>query len=412
MKRIKILQIITLSDWGGAQRVVFDLACNLNKEKFEVETACSPSGLLVEKLRARNIKVHEVKNLVRRLSVISDIKAFFALKKIIKKGKYDIIHCHSSKAGFLGRAAGKACNVKKIYYTVHSWSFYNKDEFGFMDKAFVLMERLSSKGAAKIICVSNRVMADGVRRKIAKPKKFLLIQNGIDFNVENKREEIRKSYNIKSKDVVVAMVARLAKPKDPLLFLQVAKEVLKTEQDAKFVLVGSGPMHQKCHDFVDKEKLEGRALLLGEKPPIEARELFFIFDVFVFLSSFEGLPITVLEAMFASLPVIASNVGGIPELIGDGFGGLAAPKPSEARFQQGVAFSVAKPAFDPSGLRRGEGGFLVRNNYFSEIKEAIGYLIKNPQIRKQMGGYNLQKAKADFTLEKMVRAYEKLYLGT
>ena len=252
MQRKKILQIITLSDWGGAQRVIFDLACNLDKEKFEVEVACSPNGLLVEKLRARNIKVHEVKNLVRRLSVINDIKAFFALKKIIKKGKYDIVHCHSSKAGFLGRAAGKAVGVKNIYYTVHSWSFYNKDEFGFMEKFFVAMEKISSVGSKKIVCVSNRVMGDGVRRKISKPKKFLLIQNGIDFNVENKKEEIRKAYNIKNKEVVVAMVARLAKPKDPLLFLQVAKEVLKTEPLTKFLLVGSGPMQKKCHYFVAK----------------------------------------------------------------------------------------------------------------------------------------------------------------
>ena len=372
--RKKILQIITLSDWGGAQRVVFDLADNLNKEKFEVEVACSPGGLLVEKLRARNIKVYEIKNLVRRLSIIDDIKAFFALKKIIKKGRYDIVHCHSAKAGFLGRMAAKSAGVKKIYYTVHSWSFYNKGEFGFMENIFIAMEKVGSVSIAKIICVSSRVMADGIRKKIAKPKKFLLIQNGIDFNVENKRDEIRKNYNIKSKEIVVGMVSRLAYPKDPLLFLQVAKEILKKEKDVKFFLVGSGPLSDKCHNFVEKEKLEEKILLLGEKPPLEARELFFIFDIFILFSNFEGLPITALEAMFASLPVMASNVGGLPELI-----------------------------------EKEKGGFLVRNNYFGEIKEAIDYLIKNPQIRKQMGEYNLQKAKTSFTLERMINEYEKLY---
>jgi len=373
--RQKILQIITLSEWGGAQRVVFDLADSLDKEKFEVEVACSPDGLLVEKLRARNIKVYEIKNLVRRLSIIDDIKAFFALKKIIKKGKYDIIHCHSAKAGFLGRMAALSGGVRKIYYTVHSWSFYNKIEFGFMEKIFVAMEKAGSVGVSKIICVSSRVMADGIRRKIAKPKKFLLIHNGIDFNVENKRDEIKKNYNIKSKEIVVGMVSRLAYPKDPLLFLRVAKEILKKEKDVKFVLVGAGILSEECHNFIEKEKLEEKVLLLGEKSPLEARELFFVFDVFVLLSNFEGMPITILEAMFASLPAVVSNVGGIPELI-----------------------------------EKEKGGFLVRNNYFGEIKEVIDYLIKNPQIRKQMGEYNLQKVKANFTLEKMVRAYEKLYL--
>jgi len=373
--RKKILQIITLSDWGGAQRVVFDLADNLDKERFEVEVACSPNGLLVEKLRARDIKVFEIKNLVRRISIIDDIKAFFALKKIIKKGKYDIVHCHSAKAGFLGRMGARSAGVKKVFYTVHSWSFYNKGEYGFMEKVFLAMEKISSLGASKIVCVSNRVMADGVRKRIAKPKKFLLIQNGIDFNVENKRDEIRKSYGIGSKEIVVGMTARLAYPKDPLLFIQVAREVLKEKKNVRFILIGDGSLSKKCHDFVGKEKLEEKVLLVGEKPPLQARELFFAFDIFILLSHFEGMPITILEAMFAGLPVIASNVGGVPELI------------------------------------EGEkGGFLARNNYFGEIKEAIDYLIKNPQIRKQMGGYNLQKAKTNFTLQKMVAEYERLYL--
>lgn len=271
-----------------------------------------------------------------------------------------------------------------------------------MEKIFVAMEKIGSVGATKIICVSNRVMADGIRKKIAKPKKFLLIQNGIDFtptpnsepmlqapatelppvmvwglNVENKRDEIRKNYNIKPKEIVIGMVSRLAYPKDPLLFLQIAKEILKKEKDVKFALVGSGPLSDKCHNFIEKEKLEEKILLLGEKSPLEARELFFVFDIFVLLSNFEGMPITILEAMFASLPAVVSNVGGIPELI-----------------------------------EKGKGGFLVRNNYFGEIKEAIDYLIKNPQIRKQMGVYNLQKAKANFTLKRMVSQYESLYFGT
>ncbi len=378
MQRKKVLQIITLSDWGGAQRVVFDLVCNLDKEKFEVEVACSANGLLVEKLRSRNIKVYEVKNLVRRISVSNDIKAFFALKKIMKKGKYDIVHLHSAKAGFLGRLAAKSAGIKKIYYTVHSWSFYNKSEYGFMEKVFIAMEKIGAFGVSKIICVSNRVMADGIRKKIASHKKFMLIQNGIDFNIENKRDEIRANYGIKSNDIVVAMVARLAYPKDPLLFLQVAKETLRQNsgqvQDVKFILLGAGPLQKKCHDFVEANGLENKVLLLGEKDPIEAREMFFSFDIFVLLSHFEGMPITILEAMFSGLPVVASCVGGIPELIDDRY-----------------------------------AGFLVRNNYFGEIKEKIEYLIKNPQIRNQMGEYNKEKAQTSFTLNKMVYQYEKLY---
>lgn len=385
--RKKILQIITLSEWGGAQRVVFDLADNLNKDDFQVEVACQPGGLLVEKLRARNIKVFEISNLKRELSFVDDIKAFFTLKKLIKKEKYDIVHCHSAKAGILGRWAARSAGVKNIYYTVHSWSFYNKEEYGLMEKVFVLLEKFVSRFTTKIVCVAEKVKIDGLKRKIAKPEKFLVIKNGIDFNVENKRDELRAGYGIEPTDIVFGMVARLAYPKDPILFLQIAKGITKEVENAKFVLVGDGPLMQDCRNFVetpafaeataDKRILQENILLLGEKMPLEARELFFAFDVFVLLSKFEGMPITVLEAMFAGLPIIASNVGGIGELI-----------------------------------EKGKGGFLVDNKNFGEIKSQLNWLIKNPQQRNQMGEYNFQKAKTNFTLQKMVNQYESLYLGT
>lgn len=375
MARTKILQVITLSEWGGAQRVVFDLADNFNKEEFQVEVACQPSGLLKEKLRARNIKVHEIASLKRDLSLLDDVKAFWALKKLIKKEKYDIVHCHSAKAGFLGRWAAKKAGVKKIYYTVHSWGFYNKEEYGLMEKTFIILEKLASRHTTKIVCVAEKVKIDGLKNKIAKPEKFLVIPNGIEFNIENKREEIRAGYNIEPTDVVFGMTARLAYPKDPILFLQIAKEVLKEARNVKFVLVGTGPLMEKCLEFVKENKLENFVLLLGEKTPLEARELFFAFDVFVLLSKFEGLPITILEAMFAGLSVIASNVGGISEMI-----------------------------------EQTKGGLLVDNKNFDEIKSQLSWLIKNPQIKEQMGEYNLQKAKTNFTLEKMVERYENLYL--
>ena len=355
--------------------MVFDLADNLDKDKFEVEVACSPGGLLVEKLKSRNIKVHEIKTLRRRIAPVDDIRALSALKKLIKREKYDIVHCHSAKAGFLGRLAAKRSRAKKIYYTVHSWGFYNKEEYGIAEKFFIFLEKLSSFLTTKIVCVAEKVALDGIKNKIAKPGKFLVIPNGIDFNVENKREEIRKGYGLRPKEVVLGMVARLAYPKDPLLFLQLAKEVLKKENDVKFVLVGDGPLMDKCRDFVKRGGMNDKTLLLGEKSPLEARELFFAFDVFVLFSKFEDMPITILEAMFAGLPVIASNVGGINELIDDN-----------------------------------QGGFLVKNNHFRELKEKAVYLIKNPLARKQAGEYNFQKAQTNFTLKEMIKRYENLYL--
>jgi len=374
--RQKVLQIITLSQWGGAQQVVFDLAVHLNKEYFQVEVACQGAGLLVEKLRKENIKVYEIPFLQREMSFVNDLKTFFYLKKLIKKEKYDIVHCHSAKAGILGRWAAKAAGVKKIYYTVHSWSFYNQEEFGKKAKLFIFLEKFFALWAKKIICVAQKVMEDGIAYRIAPKEKFLVIANGIDFKVENKREQIRSDYGIKSSEVVLGMVARLAYPKDPLLFLQTAREVLNKVSNAKFILVGDGPLMGQCQAFVQEQKLQEKILLLGEKMPAQTRALFFAFDVFVLLSHFEGMPITILEAMFAKLPVIASDVGGIKELV-----------------------------------EKEKGGFLLERNQKELCEEKMLYLIQNAQTRKQMGEYNFQKAQNQFSLEKMIKNYESLYLS-
>jgi len=118
---LKILHIITLSKWGGAQRVCYDVVTNLNRDKFLVEVACKPAGILVEKLREKGIKVYEIPSFRREICLIEDLKTLFSLYKLIKEKKYDIVHCHSTKAGFLGRVAAKLAGVKKIYFTVHGW---------------------------------------------------------------------------------------------------------------------------------------------------------------------------------------------------------------------------------------------------------------------------------------------------
>lgn len=371
---IKILQVITLSEWGGAQRVCYDLSINLNKDKFLVEVACKPGGLLVKKLKEKGIKVYEISSFRREISPINDFKTLISLYRLIKKGKYDIVHCHSTKAGILGRIAAKLAGVRKVYFTAHGWGFFNLEEYGWAQKLLIFLERITARFSTKIICVSENTKQEGLKKNIAKEEKFLVIRNGISFKANSAKEKVREKLKVEKKDIIFGMVGRFAYPKDPLFFIKVANEIVKNYPQAKFILVGGGPLFEKCQNFVKENKLENNVFLLGEKNPQDTQELLISFDVFILISKFEGLPITIIEAMFAGLPIISSNVGGINELVKDK-----------------------------------ENGFLVKTDDLNEIIEKIIYLIKNPQERKNMGKKSLTIAKENFSLDKMVKSYEKLY---
>jgi len=371
---LKILHIITLSKWGGAQRVCYDVVTNLNRDKFLVEVACKPAGILVEKLREKGIKVYEIPSFRREICLIEDLKTLFSLYKLIKEKKYDIVHCHSTKAGFLGRVAAKLAGVKKNYFTVHGWGFYNKQEYGWATKLLIFLEKVAARCSTKIICVSENDKNEGIKNKIAKENKFLLIRNGINWKVIIDIAKIRECFKIEKDEIVFGMVGRLAYPKNPLMFLQAAKAVSQYHQKVKFILIGGGFLFEKCKNFIMENKLENKILLLGERSPEKTRRILSGFNVFVLASKFEGSPITIVEAMFAGLPIIASDVPSIKELV-----------------------------------INGQTGFLVGQNSIKNLVEKMVYFIKNPKEIEKMGKEGQRIAKKKFTLETMIQNYGRLY---
>lgn len=372
---MKILHIITASEWGGAQEVCYNIAVNLKQKGVFVEVACSPGGLLVNKLRESNIPARLIYSFRRKFfSPFCDLKTFFSLYSLIKRDGYDIVHCHSTKAGFLGRLAAKFAHIPKIYFTVHGWSFYTN----YYKRArwfLTLLEKISALFSDKIICVSDFDKQEGLRRKIAPERKFIVIKNGVVFNFVSANEslETRRTLGIMNQEVVVGMAGRLTDQKNPLLFLRAAKEIYRKYNEAKFVLLGEGDLSAQCRNFVVKNNLAGKILLLGGRPPGETRKIISSFDIFVLTSRFEGLPLVLIEAMFAKKPIVASDVCGNRELI-----------------------------------KGGENGFLAELSPES-FAEKISRLIENPRLRLLAGqnGYNM--ASANFTLGRMLGQYNDLY---
>lgn len=322
------------------------------------------------------VSVIPVTRFSRGISPIGDLRTLLTLYSIIRKGRYDIVHCHSSKAGLLGRIAAKLAGVRQIYFTAHGWGFYNRKEYGWARSLMIASEKIGATCATKVICVSERVRQDAIDSGIAKPEKLVVVKNGISWASHGSREEVRRRLGVQDDAIVFGTVARLAHQKNPLLYLEAAKSVFAGCAKARFVVVGDGPLAAECRDYVRRNKMNGTVIFTGERSPEEARELLLGFDVFVMTSRFEGLPLTIIEAMFAGLPVVASDVGGVEELVSTN-----------------------------------ENGLLFESGDLLGLLERMEYLVDNPEERLRMGRAGRDFARRFFTAERTAGEYEAIYLN-
>jgi len=320
LARIKVLHAITLSELGGAQKVVYHLAAGLPPDRFEVAVACAPGGGLVNWLKdlSGGIQVFEIPELKRNISPVSDLKAFWKLFVLMKAGKFDIVHCHSSKAGFLGRMAAKMAGVPKIYFTVHGWGIndYQSRPVRFI---YTWAERLAGSVSTGIVCVSESDLLKGRNLGLAAPGKLSVIYNGL-LEPGWREGVLRQELKIRKEDILIGTVARMAPQKDPLFFLEIARRMLTTGGGSVsgggrvyFVLVGDGPLKLECENFINNQGLKERVFLLGARE--DAPELIRDLDIFALFSRWEGLPLTIIEAMLAACPVVARATGGVGELV-------------------------------------------------------------------------------------------------
>ncbi|HHT62408.1 MAG TPA: glycosyltransferase family 4 protein [Clostridia bacterium] len=372
---MKILQVVTLSEVGGAQKVLFNIVSGLhNKADFEFHVAAAPGGELVDWLRGIGVRVFEIPELVRPISPANDLKALIKLKKLMQEEKYDLVHCHSSKAGMVGRFAAKWAGVPRIVFTVHGWGVNDRQPL-LLRTLLGTAEKLAGWISTDVVCVSQADYRLG--KKFVKEEKRQVIYNGVE-EPKGRRGKLREELGIGKDDIVITMAARLKKPKEPLLFLQVAAIMLCNNAGSRkngkihFILVGDGPLKKKCMDFVRERKLEKQVHLLGTREDL--MELYPDFDIFVLLSSWEGLPLTICEAMREGLPVVASRVGGIEEQV-----------------------------------QHGWNGFLLDKNAPDLVKDYIEKLVRDELLRQKMGANSKRKGEELFRIERMVGEYERLY---
>ena len=363
----RILLLVTLSEQGGAQHVVYVLARHLC-EGFHVTVACSPGGSLIEKLRQERIRVVEIPELVRSLCPIRDLQAFLRLYRWMRQERFDVVHAHSTKAGLVGRLAARLARVPGVLFTAHGWAFTEGRAYW---KRWVLAqaERLVARATTKIICVSAHDRELAVRFRVAHPEKLVVIRNGIDPERFTRADgsAVRRKWGLESAPVLT-FVGRLAAQKNPAVLLNVLGHL----PEGRLVLVGDGPLMPRIRRLVLQGKSTDRVLLVGERGDIP--EILAASDVFVLPSRWEGLPLTVIEAMMAGLPVVASRVGGVPELV-----------------EEGVT------------------GFLVPSGDLQALARALQRLVEDDELRRSMGEAGRRRALERFTLARMLRETQAVY---
>ncbi len=301
----KILFVITKSNWGGAQRYVYDLAMALPKDEFEVGVAFGQEGLLAKKLHGVGIATFPIRALQRDVSITADIKSFFELLRLFRSEKPDIVHLNSSKAGGIGALAARCAGVKRIVFTAHGWPFWEQRNISarsaiwFASWATVLL-------AHTTICISDYDLRVASRMPFV-GQKTVRVYNGIDLDMQfGSGEEIRNAFP--DSVTITGTIGELNKNKNQIALIEEAKN----NHDMYVAIVGEGEKKQNLEDKIRKYSLGDRVKLFGFIP---ARDVLKGFDVFALPSIKEGLPYVLLEAKLAGIPILANRIGGVGEIL-------------------------------------------------------------------------------------------------
>lgn len=371
---MKIAYLITLPELGGAQSHVRHLLASIDRSQDEALLMTSGEGWLTAEAEGLGVRTYPLEHLKRNISPWHDLRALVEILGVLRRERPDVLHIHSSKAGILGRLAGRLAGVPRVVFTAHGFSFHERLKPATL-QGYVWLEKTLAPMADVIIPVSNYDRQRALAFGVGEPGRLVTIHNGIDtgrFRPDPvKRAAKRRELGFEGDEVLVGMVARFAFPKDHELLLLATQALLEREQ-ARLVLIGSGPEFPRIQLLAHELGIAERVLFLGDR--LDVPELLGALDVFVLASRFEALPMTIIEAMAAGLPVVASDVGGSKELVETGKSGLLVP------------------SGDVEGMRG-----------------AIERLVQDPVMRRELGEAACRRAHERFDLAQMARRVRELY---
>lgn len=322
MKR-KIVMIVEAM-LGGIRQHVCDIVESLNQQEYEIYVIYSNLRADDTFKKDRDQLTQYAKliqcNSMQRLLGMKDFTAYKEIVKILKKIQPDIVHCHSSKAGIVGRLAAKKCKIPLIIYTPNAYAFQSPDISFIKKYIYIYAEKILSRYATSLtINVSKGEMKLAQNYKLDKPEKFELIYNGIRQIELKEKDQIRSGLGLDANTFYVGVTARCAPQKDPFTFLKIAEKVVQRNSNIEFIYIGDGEFYEEMDKWIVERGLGRKIHMLGFCS--DAAVIVGAFDLYLSTSLYEGLPYSMIEAMRAGVPIIATDTVGNNELVFEGING-------------------------------------------------------------------------------------------
>jgi glycosyltransferase involved in cell wall biosynthesis len=371
-KKVKVVQIIARMNVGGPAVIVADLMRSIDSSKVEqilITGYCDESEADYLETVATDIKATRIAGLGRSVSLGADIRAFFALVGMIKKIAPDVIHTHTAKAGVLGRLAAILAGPRaKRVHTFHGHLLHGYFT-GWKVKLVIAIEKFLAKRTDVLVAVGNQVKNDLLAAGIGKSDQYRVFYPGLVEPAKIAKEVARQQYEMNDGDIYIAYVGRMTAIKRPDRLMDTAAEIKSRKLSVKFIVAGEGDLFEATKKDAEARDLPVR--FLGWRKDIGA--LFAASDIAILTSDNEGIPLTLIQAAQASLPIVATGVGSVSDIVVHEVNGYLVDSQPEA------------------------------------LADAIQKLAIDPVLRKIMGDAGRDRASRYFSLEKMCKDHTDLY---
>jgi len=359
---IRVLSFQTGTGLAGTELMTFRKYERIDKSRFDLTVCFLKSSGPISKM----YKDIGIKN-IHHFGSKSVLLSMFKFYRVLKKNKFDLIHTSGLKVSLIARFISILSSETNIVHSQNSIDDWRKPYHLFLD-------RITSPQVKLYIANNHSTKSILIKREKIPSNKISVIHNGIDYSLYNKKEHtlIKHEFNINKKTIVLTCVANLRNAKNHLFLLDVCKKLSEINIDFVFLFVGDGPLKSIVKKRIKEYGLELKVLILGLRSDV--KKILADSNIFVLGSLWEGLPGSIMEAMASSLPVVATDVGGINELV-----------------------------------IHDKTGYLCKSNDIIDMTGKLKYLISNNQVRDRMGKEGLNHIKINFQLKQKVSELEACY---
>lgn len=375
--RVRVARIITRLNVGGPALHAMLLAARLDPSRYDstlIVGRVGPAEGAMHQLRpVPGVRPVMITTLEREISPLGDLVTLIRLIMLLRRYRPQIVHTHLAKAGLLGRIAARLVGTPVVVHTFHG-NVLRGYFAGWQSRLFLLTERLLARITTRIIAISPQQQREIVELGIAPPEKVVEIPLGLDLQAfaERGSSQLRSELGLRADAPLVTAVARLEPIKGVDVFVEAAAAVARVRAEVQFLVVGDGAERVPLERLVDRLGLSQRVRFLGWRPDLP--DIYAGSDVIVLTSHNEGTPVSLIEALAAGRAVVATNVGGVPDLLG-----------------------------------ASERGVLVPDGDIDAIGRAIGHLLSDPARREELGRRGQRYVRAHFDVARLIADIDLLY---